>query len=432
MATATVLLLGLSFVGKSTANNAEAFSSDEHEFRVVSVASGLEYPWGMAFLPDGRILLTERTGDMKIWDGESLHSISGVPAVHVSGQGGLLDIELHPDFESNARLYISHAAAYEGGAGLVVQTAILNGEALSDVQEIFRSADPPGGGSHFGSRLAFDSSGFLYITTGDRGTPDFAQNLGSHYGKVLRLHDDGRIPHDNPFVNEAGALPEIYSYGHRNPQGLHNDLEKDVLWLHEHGPQGGDELNIILKGANYGWPIATYGTNYGSGTPIGTTPDELEEVENPITWWGPTSIAPSGLTLFRGAGFPQWRNNLFLGALVQQHIRRLVVIDGQVVEEEELLRGTYGRIRDIKVSPQGELYFITDSSNASLYRIEPVQWGGWEIQDYRVDTGKIFPGPLYIRHAPFVYLEQSKQWLYFPEPEPEADGFWYYHFRKPE
>lgn len=431
-ASAAILFLGSGFEDYLAANDAWTFSSAEHEFRVVSVTSGLNNPWGMAFLPDGRILLTERSGGMKIWDGDFLHSVSGVPGVHASGQGGMLDVELHPDFVSNSRIYFSHAAAYEGGAGLMVQSAVLNGEALSDLQEIFRSANPPGGSSHFGSRLAFDGSGFLYITIGDRGTSSFAQDLDSHYGKVLRLHADGRIPDDNPFVNEAGALPEIYSYGHRNPQGLHYDELKDTLWAHEHGPQGGDTLNIIRSGANYGWPIATYGLNYGSGTPIGTTPDEMEEVENPITWWGPTSIAPSGLTLFRGVGFPRWRKNLFLGALAQQHIRRLQVIDGQVVEEEELLRNTFGRIRDIKVSPEGEIYFITDSSSASLYRIEPVQWGGWEIQDYRVQPGTVFTETLDIRHAPFIYQEQNENWYYIPEPAPEANGFWYFHFRKTE
>jgi glucose/arabinose dehydrogenase len=427
---AAVLLLGLNCAVRLSANNGSTFSSAEHEFRVVTVTAGLQNPWGMAFLPDGRILLTERFGGMKVWDGASLIPVGGVLQVQVIGQGGLLDVELHPDFASSSRIYICHAASYGGGFGLVVQSAVFNGEALTDVQEIFRSASPPGGGSHFGSRLAFDRFGYLYITTGDRGTPSLAQDLDSHYGKVLRLHDDGSIPDDNPFVNEVGAHPEIYSYGHRNPQGLHYDLDNEILWLHEHGPQGGDALHIIHKGSNYGWPIATYGVNYGSGIPIGTTPDQMEEVENPITWWGPTSIAPSGLTLFRGAGFPQWRNNLFLGALAQQHIRRLKVVDGEVLEEEELLRNTFGRIRDINVSPEGDLYFITDSSSASLYRIEPVQWGGWGIEDYRVNTGTVFPGTLDIRHAPFVFHEQSEQWLYMPEPPAEAEGFWYFHFRR--
>lgn len=426
----TVLLLTVYGISIDfMASDAGTYSSQEHDFRVIQEATGLQNPWGIAFLPDGRILLTERPGGMKIWDGDSLLTVSGVPSVQTIGQGGLLDVELHPDFESNARIYISHAAAYSGGSGLMVQSAVLNGETLSDVQEIFRSANPPGGGSHFGSRLAFDNDGYLYITIGDRGTPNFAQNLSSHYGKVLRIHDDGSIPSDNPFLNENDALPEIYSYGHRNPQGLHYDPEQNKLWLHEHGPQGGDALYIIHKGANYGWPIATYGNNYGSGTPIGTTPDELDEVENPITWWGPTSIAPSGLTQFRGAGFPRWRNNLFLGALAQQHIRRLVIKDDQVIEEEELLRNNFGRIRDIQTSPSGEIYFITDSANGALYRIEPVQWGGWEVQNHQVDTGMEFPGILDIRHAPFVFQEQDNQWYYIPEPPPQAEGIWYFHFR---
>jgi aldose sugar dehydrogenase len=311
----------------------------------------------------------------RIADDGTATEVTGLPEVRAEGQGGLLDVIVHPEFASNRLIYFSYSAEYDGGIGTHVTRATLRDAALENVEQLFR-IDPPGrGGQHFGGRLAFDAQHHLFLTIGDRGDRDRAQELDKHHGKLLRLNEDGSVPEDNPFVDRDDAHPEIYSYGHRNAQGLFYDAETDTLWQHEHGPFGGDTLHIIEPGANYGWPVATYGAEYGSRGAIGTTPDQRADIVDPIVHWAePGSIAPSGLTLYRGTSFPAWNGNLFLGALAREHIRRIVLDESgtAVVHQEELLRDQMGRIRDVRTGPDGDLWFTTDSSSGGVYRLEPV------------------------------------------------------------
>ncbi len=353
-----------------SAGSQEEVASEEVNFQVVEVARGLENPWGIAFLPDGGILVTERPGRMQILRNGERTEVSGLPEVRATGQGGLMDVILHPHFEDNQWVYFSYSANYDGGIGTKVTRARLDDASLTDLEDIFRMNPPGSGGLHFGSRLAFDNDGYLFITIGERNDRHRAQELDSHHGTLLRVHDDGSAPEDNPFVGQENAHPEIYSYGHRNAQGMHYDAETGVLWLHEHGPRGGDALNYAQAGANYGWPRATYGEEYRGGT-IGTTPDQLDDVVNPVLHWTP-SIAASGLTLYRGDKFPEWEGNLFAGALAQQHIRRVVLDGKEVVHQEELIRNEFGRIRTVVTCPDGYLWFATDERNGGLYRIQPI------------------------------------------------------------
>lgn len=365
----------------SAQSDLDAVESEEVTFRVVEVVSDLDRPWAFEFLPDGRMLITERPGRMRVFENGELREVSGLPEVRAQGQGGLLDVVKHPDFENNSLIYFSYSAAYEGGVGTNVSRAVLDGDELRDVERIFRM-DPPGsGGRHFGSRLAFDEQNRLFITIGDRGhgardASHPSQRLDRHHGKLLRVNDDGSVPADNPFVDRDDAHPEIYSYGHRNAQGLVYDLETGRIWQHEHGPFGGDTLNLIQAGANYGWPVATYGAEYRGRSEIGTVPEQRQDIVEPVTHWTlPHSIAPSGLALYRGDVFPEWEENLFVGALRQQHIRRVVLgEDGEtVVHEEELLRNAVGRIRDVRTGPDGHLWFATDASPGAVYRIDRVE-----------------------------------------------------------
>ena len=303
-------------------------------------------------------------------DGDSLHAISGLPDVRAGGQGGLLDVILHPDFEHNRQVYLSYSAEYRGGVGTRVARATLDGHALVDVRVIFEMNPPGSGPVHFGSRFAFDDAGYLYVTLGERGDRDRSQMLNAHHGKVIRLHDDGRVPQDNPFVETDGAHPEIFTYGHRNPQGIVFDPLTGLLWTHEHGPRGGDTVNILRAGLNYGWPLATHGREY-HGPRIGTVPEELESVQNPVIHWTP-SIAPCGMTQLRGSRFPGWEGNLFAGALVQQHIRRMVLDGETIVHQEVLLKDSVGRVRDVTQGIDGNLWFVTDAREGGLFRIEPL------------------------------------------------------------
>ena len=343
------------------------YNSKEVRFRIVEVADNLSSPWGMAFLPDGGILVTERTGGLKRIDGGSIRTISGAPRVVSIRQGGLLDIALHPDFESNSFVYLTYSASYRLGFGTRVARARLTADALVDVQVIFEMESASRTTHHFGSRIAFAGDGTLFLTIGDRGDRDRAQDLSDHAGKILRINDDGTIPRDNPFVDNPDAKPEIYSYGHRNPQGLVIDKESGTVWAHEHGPQGGDEVNLIRPGVNYGWPIITYGKEYSGGE---IAPSELPGYEQPIIHWTP-SIAPSGLALYSGVGFPEWRGNLFAGALAGQHLRRMVVENGRIADQEVLLQNSVGRIRDVRQAPDGNIWILTDEPRGSLIRLEP-------------------------------------------------------------
>ena len=346
-------------------------SSARHDFRLVSVAAGLDHPWAMAFLPDGAVLITERPGRLRIVRDGVLDPVpvAGVPDVVARGQGGLLDIALHPDYARTGWLYLSYAGPGRGGAGTEVARARLAGHALTDLEVIFRAAPKSGGGRHFGSRLAFDPAGHLYVTSGERGDGGRAQDLGDHGGKIIRLNDDGSVPADNPFVGSTTARPEIFAYGNRNPQGLATHPDTGAIWAHEHGPRGGDEVNIIGAGINYGWPLVTYGRAYTGGR-IGDGTSR-PDVQEPLTVWVP-SIAPSGMAFYRGTAFPNWDGDLFVGALAGRLLVRLEVAGDRIVGEERLLTDFGERIRDVRLGPDGTLYLLTDSANGRLLRLEPL------------------------------------------------------------
>ncbi len=346
---------------------AGAVTSDEATFRVETVAEGLNQPWSLAFLPDGDRLVTERGGRLlRLSDGEA-RAIEGVPEVATVNQGGLLDVALHPDFADNGWIYLSYAAAGDGGYATRLSRARLDDDRLADFEVLFTAEPFVRGGRHFGSRIVF-RDGYLFLTAGDRGRREHAQDLDKYHGKLIRLTLDGGIPPDNPFVDESGAGPGIYSYGHRNPQGMIMHPDTGDIWLHEHGPQGGDEVNRIRPGANYGWPLATFGENYGGGRFAPEPP--LAGTVSPVHHWTP-SIAPSGLAIYQGDAFPAWRGDLFAGALKLTHLARLELEDGEVVAEERLLDGAGMRIRDVRSGPDGYLYLLTDGSHGKLLRLVP-------------------------------------------------------------
>jgi glucose/arabinose dehydrogenase len=350
---------------------AQTFSSERHEFRVVRIVQGIVHPWSLAFLHDGAMLVTERVGRLRIVrDGKLGPSpIPGVPEVILGGQAGLLDVTLHPQFPENQLIYLSYAGAGEGGSGTEVARGRLIEEALVDVETILTVEPKSQGGRHYGSRLLFGLDGYLYITTGDRGRRNRAQDLGDLAGKVLRITDSGEIPSDNPFVDRTDVAAEIYTYGNRNPQGLTMHPETGEIWETEHGPKGGDELNILSLGANYGWPVITYGLNY-SGEPIGEGTSKAGMAQ-PIRYWVP-SISPSGMAFYTGEEFPDWRGNLFLGSLSGRALVRLELDGTTVVHEEHLLKELGQRIRDVRQGPDGRLYLLTDAPNGALLRLDPI------------------------------------------------------------
>src|SRR3954467_15562839 len=350
---------------------AQTYKSDEHSFRVVEVIKGLEQPWSLAFLPDGRMLVTEKAGRLRMIANGKLEPqpIAGLPRVNVHGQGGLHDVVVHPQFEKNRLVYLSYAARGDDGVGTELARGRLVGDRLEDVQVLFRQSPKGSSGNHFGGRIVFDRAGYVYLTLGDRGEMPRAQKPDDHAGSVIRLHDDGRVPHDHPFVRKPGWKPEKFDLGHRNQQGAALHPQTGVLWTHEHGPQGGDEVNVIRAGANYGWPVITYGANYGSGTKIGEG-TEKEGMAQPIKYWVP-SIAPSGMAFYTGDRFPKWKGNLFVGALKDQMLVRLTLDGDKVLKEERLLKGVLGRIRDVRASPDGFIYLLTDESSGVLARLEP-------------------------------------------------------------
>ncbi len=354
----------------------DAVASEQATFRVELITDGLEKPWGMAFLPGGDLLITEKPGRLRLISGGVLDPtpIGGVPKVFPSGQGGLLDVALDPAFGENSLVYLSYSGIDDDGRSStrVARGRLVDG-ALVDLEVIFRSNSARDGGVHWGSRLGFDPAGDLYVTVGERGNPDSAQNLGRHAGSVVRIEPDGSVPDDNPFVGQSGSLPEIYSYGHRNPQGLAVHPETGRVWTQEHGPRGGDEVNLIEPGVNYGWPEISWGINYG-GTPVGSGLREQEGMAQPAHFWDP-SIAPSGMTFYDGDAFPEWQGDLFVGALKFQLIARLEMDGDEVVGEERLLEGELGRIRDVRTGPDGFLYILTDDINGGLYRLRPAAEG---------------------------------------------------------
>ena len=352
---------------------ADVFESEEHAFRVVTVTNGLDHPWGLAFLPDGRMLVTERPGRLRTVTAGRLdpEPIAGVPPVYARGQSGLFDVALHPEFRENGWVYLSYAAGKRGRTGTEVARGRLREGRLEDVEVLFRALPKSAGGRHFGSRLRFAPAGHLFVSLGDRGDRHRAQDPGDHTGSIVRLQDDGGIPPDNPFVGVVRARPEIYTIGHRNVQGLAFHPGTGVLWAHEHGPRGGDEMNVVRAGFNYGWPVISYGREYGTGAPVGEG-THREGMAQPALQWTP-SIAPSGLTVYDANRFPGWRGNLFAGALKFRLLARLVLDGERVVHEERLLEGRYGRIRDVRTGPDGLLYLLTDAPAplGALLRLEP-------------------------------------------------------------
>lgn len=369
----TSVLLGAAVWACAPVLHAQVISTQEHSFRVVKLVEGLEHPWSLAFLPDGRLLVTERPGRLRIVrrDGKlEPHPVSGLPEIAEHGQGGLLDVVLHPRYGENGLVYFSFAARGKGGVSTEVGRGRLSGNRLENIEVIFRQQPKTEAGQHFGSRLVFDRAGFLYITLGDRGERERAQKHDDHAGSVIRLHDDGRVPGDNPFVGKPGWKPQKYTLGNRNMQGAALHPETGVLWAHEHGPQGGDEVNVIRSGINYGWPVITYGREYVTGFKIGEGTHQAGMAQ-PIHYWVP-SIAPSGMAFYTGDKFPRWRGNLFVGALRDQLLVRLRLDGERVVSEERMLQGVLGRIRDVRSGPDGYLYLLTDSDNGVLARLEPV------------------------------------------------------------
>jgi aldose sugar dehydrogenase len=350
---------------------AQLLRSDEHSFRIVKVVEGLQQPWSLAFLPDGRMLVTEKAGRLRvITDGKLLpQPIEGLPEVTVHGQGGLHDVVLHPDFKTNQLVYLAYAASGADGAGTELARGRLVGHRLEGVQVLFRQTPKGRAGQHFGGRIVFDREGYLYLTLGDRGERERAQRRDDHAGSVIRLHDDGRVPKDNPFAGRNGWRPEKFTLGNRNMQGAALHPQTGQLWTHEHGPQGGDEINVIRAGRNYGWPVITYGVNYGIGTKIGEGTSK-QGMEQPLYYWVP-SIAPSGMAFYTGERFPRWKGNLFVGALRDQMLVRLQLDGEKVVKEERLLKGVLGRIRDVRMGPDGFIYLLTDEAHGVLARLEP-------------------------------------------------------------
>ena len=351
---------------------ADELKSEKHSLDISIVAEGLDYPWGMAFLPGNDILITERAGQLRrIQNGKLLKApIIDLPDICDRGQGGLLGIALHTRYQENDWVYLSYAKKGEGGCGTEVLRGKLSDNKLVDIEVIFRALPKSGGGRHFGSRLVFARDGTLFISLGDRGKKKTAQDLGDHRGSLIRVKDDGSIPADNPFVKRSSVVrPEIYTYGNRNMQGMALQAETGLIWTHEHGPQGGDEVNIMRPGLNYGWPVITYGVNYGIGTKIGEGTHK-QGMEQPVHKWVP-SIAPSGMTFYNGDKFPNWKGDLFVGSLKFGELVRLEIEKDRVTHEERLLNNRYGRIRDVVEGPDGYLYVLTEDSNGKLLRLAP-------------------------------------------------------------
>jgi aldose sugar dehydrogenase len=341
--------------------------------QVQTIAKGLEHPWSLAFLPDKRMLVTERPGRLRIVgaDGRISEPLTGVPQVYASGQGGLLDVALSPTFEKDRLVYLSFAEPGEGGAGTAVARGRLGERGLESTQVIWRQQPKVSGSNHWGSRIVFRPDGTLFVTLGERfNHSERAQDLSATLGKVVRINPDGSAPRDNPFVNRDGARPEIWSYGHRNVQAAALHPETGQLWTVEHGARGGDELNHPEAGKNYGWPVISYGTHYsylkiGEGT-------AKSGMEQPVYYWDPV-IAPSGMTIYTGNLFAGWKNNFLIGSLTPGGLVRLVMKDGKVAQEERYLGDLRERIRDVRQAPDGSLYLLTDARNGQILRITPAK-----------------------------------------------------------
>ena len=345
--------------------------TDEQRIRIVTIADGLDHPWGLAFLPNDDILVTERAGRLRIIHNGVLQPgwIYGAPHPVVHDQAGLMDVAIHPSFLENGLIYLTYSKQGQGDTPALFR-ARLDGPRLVDGRDIFVADAWSDSGGNTGSRVVFGKDGMIYMSVGDRHVPNRAQNLTDDAGKILRLRDDGSIPDDNPFAGRSDVRPEIYAFGNRNPQGLAVDPRTGSIFENEHGPRGGDEINLIQRGRNYGWPVITYGINY-DGTII-TNETARPGMEQPLVYWVP-SIGPSGMTVYTGDQFPRWKGNLFVGAMAGAHLRRVVLDGTRVVREERLLRQLGARIRDVRQGPDGFLYVLTDATQGALLRIEPAR-----------------------------------------------------------
>ncbi|MGE0238044.1 MAG: PQQ-dependent sugar dehydrogenase [Parvibaculaceae bacterium] len=373
IALALLLVLSANHIAR-----AESFDSEKGKISVDRIAEGLSHPWAIDFLPDGNMIVTERQGKMRIVTkaGGLGDPLKGLPDVDAGGQGGLLDVALHPNFARNRLVYWSYSEKGRGGNSTAVAHGRLSedGTALVDVKVIFAQKPKVPSRLHFGSRLVFDGKGNLFVTLGERSRERYrgqAQDLKSHLGKVVRLTEEGGVPSDNPFVNKPDALPEIWSYGHRNPQAAAINPATGALWEIEHGPRGGDEINLPEPGKNYGWPIVSYGVNY-SGTLVGSGKKEMPGMEPPIYQWTPV-ISPSGMSFYTADLFPQWKGNLFVGGLSARALVRLELDGNKVTHEERLLRELGLRIRDVAQGPDGALYVVTDEDEGEVFRISPAK-----------------------------------------------------------
>jgi glucose/arabinose dehydrogenase len=377
--TSTGLML---IIATAASAQEKTYTAAQHDYRVVPVVERLVQPWSMAWLPNGDMLVTERPGRLRIVrDGKLLpEAVPGVPEVFYQGQGGLFEVLPHPDFEGNQHIYLSFAKPVGDGSTTAIIRARLQNDRLTDVTEIF-AAEGSGRG-HYGGKLAFDEDGYLFLAIGDRqaaSTGDLtahpAQDLSNHSGGILRMNDDGTVPNDNPFVGEQGAQPEIWSYGHRSPQGLAVHPKTGDLWMTEHGPQGGDELNLVKPKTNYGWPVVGYGVNYASSTPIHER-QTLTGMESPVRFWVP-SIATSGLMIYDGDKFPEWQGDIFVGGLAGELVSRLEMGEDfrKVVREEALVYGM-GRVRDVRQGPDGYIYVAIEDrmgEPTAIVRLEPLK-----------------------------------------------------------
>ncbi len=364
-----VLLLVESFPAMVFAE--DVYDTEQYTLRVETVVQGLEHPWSLAFLPDGQMLVTERPGRLRYADmsGKISEPLSGVPRVFARGQGGLLDVVLDPDFQNNNLIYLSYAEPGRGGAGTAVGRGRLTEKGVEDFKVIFRQVPKATTKVHFGSRIVFSRDGKLFVTLGERGQRERAQDFSIHRGQVIRINPDGTVPEDNPYVGKKGYRSETWSHGHRNPQGAALHPETGKLWTVEHGAMGGDEVNIPGKGLNYGWPVISYGRHY-SGLKIGVG-THREGMEQPVYYWDP-SIAPSGMAFVTSDRFSKWNGNLLIGALRGQMLVRLQLAGEKVVSEERMLQGLRERIRDVRQGPDGLIYLLTDNKNGRVLRVEPL------------------------------------------------------------
>ncbi len=360
----SIIVIFLNFLSCAQDKNPK---NKQHSYEVV--VSDITIPWGFVFLPDSSMLITEKSGELiRFKDGKKI-KINGLPTVNVLGQGGLMDIELHPNYRENGWIYLSYASSDDEDdetANTTVMRAKLKNNSLVEKQILYKASPDSGKGQHFGSRLEFDDSNYLYFSVGDRGSRDVnPQDITIDCGKIYRLNDDGTIPEDNPFMNTPNAKKAIYSYGHRNPQGMAKHPETGEIWIHEHGPKGGDEINIIHPGKNYGWPVISYGVNY-SGTKF-TEHTSLPGMEQPIHYWVP-SIAPSGMAFITSDVYPGWKGNLLVGSLKFQYLDRCVIKGEKVIEQDKLIDGL-GRVRSVKQGPDGYIYAGVE--NVGIVKIIP-------------------------------------------------------------